>query len=133
MIHGLTAAVLKTRQSWATISLDLQISACQPAPTVSEEGEPQPRRSLMQPAQWIHDMHPFMATLVGWATGVPVNYGAPWPMEAIDLAVARGPHCSALTTETRALIVDEVDYPGKGRLLQSHRLGESEATGTQEP
>lgn len=67
----------------------------------------------MHPAQWIRDKHPFMSTLVEWATGVPVDCGAPWPAEAVDLAVARGPHRSALTPDARALITDEVDYQVK--------------------
>ena len=111
MIHGMTS--VKEPDNPDNMTKFAIGSTCQPAPTVSAQGEPQPRRSLMQPAQWIRDMHPFMTTLVEWATGVPVDCGVPWPMEAIDLAVARGPHRSALTTEARTLIVEEVDYQVK--------------------
>ncbi|KAI2500877.1 hypothetical protein MHU86_13597 [Fragilaria crotonensis] len=78
-------------------------------PVATAQGEYR-RRSLMRPAQWILGRHPFMATLEQWATGVPVDCGDPWTMEAIKLAVERGPHSSALTPEARALIADEVDY-----------------------
>ena len=62
------------------------------------------------PAEWIREKHPFMKTLVEWATGVPVDCGEPWTWEAIQLAVTRGPHSSALTPEARALIADDIAY-----------------------
>jgi hypothetical protein len=55
-------------------------------------------------------MHPFMTMSVEWARGVPVDSEAPWSMEALNLALARGPHSRILTAEARALIVDEVDF-----------------------
>ena len=79
-------------------------------PIASAQGEHQ-RRSLMRPAQWIVEKHPFMVTLNQWATGVPVGCGDPWTMEAIWLlAVEQGPHSSALTPDAKALIEDEVAY-----------------------
>ena len=86
------------------------LNTSQPAPVANAQGEHRQRRSLMHPAQWIHDKHPFMSTLIEWVTGVPVDCGVPWPVEAVDRAVARGPHSSALTPDARALITDEVDY-----------------------
>jgi hypothetical protein len=67
----------------------------------------------MRPADWILNKHPFMTTLVEWAKGVPVDCGESWTLEAISLAVDRGPHSSALTPEARGLIADEVDYQVK--------------------
>ena len=62
------------------------------------------------PAEWIREKHPFMKTLVEWVTGVPVDCGEPWTWEAIQLAVIRRPHSSALTPEARALIADNIAY-----------------------
>lgn len=67
------------------------------------------RRKLMDPEVWMR-FHPFVATLEQWSTGVPVNCGEPWSSAAVEAAVTRGPHTSALTTEARQLIMDEMDY-----------------------
>ena len=67
------------------------------------------RRKLMEPAQWMR-FHPFVATLEKWADGVTAVCGDPWSRAAIDSAVQRGPHTSALLPEARALIEDEVQY-----------------------
>jgi hypothetical protein len=67
------------------------------------------RLKLMDPAPWMR-FHPFFATLEQWSTGVPVACGAPWTAVALQAAITRGPHTSALTPDARQLITDEMDY-----------------------
>ena len=67
------------------------------------------RRKLMEPAPWMR-FHPFVATLEHWASGVSASCGDPWSATAIQAAVNRGPHTSALTPEARILIEDEMQY-----------------------
>lgn len=67
-------------------------------------------RSLMRPAAWVAERHPFGATLKEWEQGVPVHCGPDWAREAIEEAVLRGPHVSAMTPEARALVLEDVLY-----------------------
>ena len=67
------------------------------------------RRRLMDPEPWMR-FHPFVATLEQWATGVPVDCGGAWSQAAIETAVTRGPHTSALTPDARLLIAEEMEY-----------------------
>lgn len=67
-------------------------------------------RSLMRPTAWVAERHPFGATLKEWERGVPVNCGPDWKREAIDEAVRRGPHVSALTPDARQLVMEDVMY-----------------------
>ena len=67
------------------------------------------RRRLMDPEPWMR-FHPFVATLEQWATGVPVDCGGAWSQAAIETAVKRGPHTSALTPDARLLIAEEMEY-----------------------
>jgi hypothetical protein len=66
-------------------------------------------RSLMRPAAWM-DLHPFAPTLHKWEKGVPVNCGEDWTRETLELALAKGPHASALTPEARRLVLEDVAY-----------------------
>jgi hypothetical protein len=66
-------------------------------------------RSLMRPAAWM-DLHPFAKTLHQWEKGVPVDCGADWSRETIDLAILKGPHTSARTPEAIRLISEDVAY-----------------------
>eukprot|EP00978_Attheya_sp_CCMP212_P018360 scaffold50114_cov54-Attheya_sp.AAC.1 len=66
-------------------------------------------RSLMRPAAWM-DLHPFSPTLHKWEKGVPVDCGEDWSRETIGLAIAKGPHASALTPEARKLVLEDVVY-----------------------
>ncbi|KAI2506220.1 hypothetical protein MHU86_8255 [Fragilaria crotonensis] len=66
-------------------------------------------RKLMNPEPWMR-FHPFVATLEQWSDGVPVVCSPPWSPVAIETAVARGPHTSALTPEARQLITEEMEY-----------------------
>ena len=67
------------------------------------------RRRLMNPEPWMC-FHPFVATLAQWSVGVSAQCGDPWDTAALDAAVARGPHTSALTPAARQLIADEMEY-----------------------
>ena len=67
------------------------------------------RIKLMDPEPWMR-FHPFTATLEQWSTGVPVDCGPTWVKAAMEAAVARGPHTSALLPDARHLIMEEVDY-----------------------
>jgi hypothetical protein len=68
------------------------------------------RRSLMQP-QKLAQKHPFFPTLQEWGSkGVPVDCGPDWEWEAIEQAVARGPHRSALEQENIALVHEDIQY-----------------------
>jgi hypothetical protein len=66
-------------------------------------------RKLMSPEPWMQ-FHPFVATLEQWSDGVPVVCSPPWSSVAIETAVARGPHTSALAPEARQLITEEMEY-----------------------
>jgi hypothetical protein len=62
--------------------------------------------------------HPFGAQLASWTTGVAVDCGAEWSQEAIDLAVARGPHPTAIAPDAIApdaiaLVHEDIDYQVK--------------------
>lgn len=64
--------------------------------------------SLMQP-QDLAKAHEFGPTLDEYAVnGVPVDCGDNWSREAIEEAVARGPHQSAMTPEAIELFHDDV-------------------------
>jgi hypothetical protein len=63
----------------------------------------------MRPAAWM-DLHPFSGTLHQWEKGVPVDCGATWSRDAINLALAKGPHQSATTPEAIKLIHEDVAY-----------------------
>jgi hypothetical protein len=67
------------------------------------------RRRLMNPEPWMR-FHPFISTLEQWSLGVSAQCGNPWDSTAIDAAVARGPHTSALTPAARQLIAEEIAY-----------------------
>eukprot|EP00978_Attheya_sp_CCMP212_P042595 scaffold262463_cov60-Attheya_sp.AAC.2 len=66
-------------------------------------------RSLMRPATWMY-LHPFAPTLHKWEKGVPVDCGEDWWRETIDLAIAKGPHASALTPKAQKLVLKDVAY-----------------------
>jgi hypothetical protein len=63
----------------------------------------------MRPAAWV-DLHPFAPTLHEWEKGVPVDCGKDWSRETIGLAIAKGPHASALTPDARKLVLEDVAY-----------------------
>eukprot|EP00978_Attheya_sp_CCMP212_P036106 scaffold161645_cov59-Attheya_sp.AAC.3 len=64
---------------------------------------------MMRPAAWM-DLHPFAPTLHKWENDVPIDCGEDWSREAIDLAIAKGPHASAMTPEARKLLLEDVAY-----------------------
>jgi hypothetical protein len=57
--------------------------------------------------------HPFAKTLHEWETGVPVDCGKPWEWETIVAAVTQGPHKSATSAESIALVKEDVAYQVK--------------------
>jgi hypothetical protein len=69
--------------------------------------------SLLQPTPLVVLGHPFGKTLEQWRTGVPVDCGAAWSLEAINAAVARGPHITALLDEAIAVVHEDIAYQVK--------------------
>jgi hypothetical protein len=63
----------------------------------------------MQPQLYVRG-HPFVPTLLEWQTGVPVECGPDWTDAAIDAAIFKGNHVSAMTPESVALVRDDVAY-----------------------
>jgi hypothetical protein len=57
--------------------------------------------------------HPFGKTLKQWQTGVPVDCGAAWSLEAINAAIARGPHITALLNEAIVVVYEDIAYQVK--------------------
>ena len=57
--------------------------------------------------------HPFGAQLASWTTGVAADCGAEWTKEAVDLAVARGPHLTAATPDATELVHGDISYQEK--------------------
>ena len=101
----------ETRKRTRTVqSLDLGTLQTRNNPIVSPHKLAQgKRRKLMSPSPWMR-FHPFVETLEKWALGVAAACGSPWTETAINAAVARGPHTSALTPEARGLIEEEMHY-----------------------
>ena len=56
------------------------------------------------------NFHPFTETLRKWEDGVPVDCGIDWTQEQIEATIQQGPHTSALTPESIALIEEDVVY-----------------------
>jgi hypothetical protein len=78
-------------------------------PMAQAQGKGQ-QRSLMQP-QALAASHPFYTTLGRWGSqGVPIDCGPGWNWEAIEAAVAWGPHRSALEPENVALVHEDIKY-----------------------
>ena len=101
----------ETRKRTRTVqSLDLGTLQTRNNPIASPHKLAQgKRRKLMNPSPWMR-FHPFVETLEKWALGVAAACGSPWTETAINAAVARGPHTSALTPEARDLIEEEMHY-----------------------
>ena len=57
--------------------------------------------------------HPFGAQLASWTTGVAVDCGPEWAREAVDIAIARGPHPTAMAPDAIALVHEDIDYQVK--------------------
>jgi len=57
--------------------------------------------------------HPFAKTLQKWETGVPVDCGDPWEWKTIEAAIEQGPHKSATSAESIALVKEDVAYQVK--------------------
>jgi hypothetical protein len=76
-------------------------------PMAKTKGE---KLSLMQPTPFALMIHPFGAELKRWQKGVVVECGPAWSREAIDAAVARGPHPSAMLPGAIQLVHEEVEY-----------------------
>ncbi len=67
------------------------------------------RTSLMQP-QPLAGIHPFLSTLQEWERGIPVDCGPDWDWGVIKAAMARGPHPTARTPNSVALIQKDIEY-----------------------
>jgi hypothetical protein len=57
--------------------------------------------------------HPFGSELARWERGVAVDCGEEWSREAIDIAVARGPHPTAMTPDAVNLVHEDIEYQVK--------------------
>ena len=67
--------------------------------------------SLMKPSPLLVLAHPFGPTLEKWSNdGVPVDCGEDWTLEAIMMALERGPHPSAATPESIMLFSENIQY-----------------------
>lgn len=53
--------------------------------------------------------HPFGKELATWDKGVAADCGEEWSREAIDLAMARGPHPTATAADAIALVHEDVE------------------------
>jgi hypothetical protein len=69
--------------------------------------------SMLQPTPLVVLGHPFGKTLQQWRTGVPVDCGVAWSVKAINAAVARGPHITALLEEATAVVHEYIAYQVK--------------------
>ena len=69
-------------------------------------------KRLMAPSACVSG-HPFAETLSKWETGVPVDCGEQWEWTTVEAAVAQGPHKSATSAESIALVATGVDYQVK--------------------
>jgi hypothetical protein len=65
--------------------------------------------SLMQPQVYVQG-HPFVPTLLEWQSGVPVDCGPDWSDAALDAAIFKGNHISAMTPDAIKLVRDDVGY-----------------------
>ena len=109
--HTLRAMTRKRTRTLQFLDLDSANSHSRPtipAPSPHKLAQGK-RRKLMEPAPWMR-FHPFVATLEQWASGVSAVCGEPWSEAAIQAAIDRGPHTSALTPEARNLIDEEMEY-----------------------
>ena len=70
------------------------------------QGKP---RSLMQP-QPLADVHPFTPTMKRWCHRIAVDCGPDWSWDVIEVAVKRGPHPTACTTDAYDLFAKDVAY-----------------------
>ena len=66
-------------------------------------------KRLMSPASCV-EFHPFTGTLQEWEAGVPVDCGDDWAWETVVAAVDKGPHKSVTSTESIALVAEDVAY-----------------------
>ena len=63
--------------------------------------------------------HPFEAQLASWTAGVAVDCGAEWTREAVDLAVARGPHPTAVAPDAAALVHEDIEHQVKAGFTET--------------
>jgi hypothetical protein len=75
-------------------------------PLMGGTGKP---KSLMQP-QPLAEIHSFTPTLHKWQQGIKVDCGPNWSWDAIEAAVARGPHPTASTPEALQVFKVDIDY-----------------------
>ena len=56
---------------------------------------------------------PVDTQLASWTTGAAVDCGPEWARKAVDIAVARGSHPTAIAPEATALVHEDIDYQVK--------------------
>ena len=93
-------------------------------PSFGPTQQAQGKQTLMSPKASIN-LHPFAGTLKSWEKGVPVDCGPDWDWATVEVAVQRGAHRSALSTESIALVKEDVAYQvaqGYARVLSWKEL-----------
>ena len=113
-------SVMERAREWANASPDNGLYTAAVAvsnrPQVAQQGRKRQQGKttgrLMQPSK-ISEVHPFDETLRAWQQGVPVDCGENWSRQAIEEAVARGPHPSALTPDALQLFQEDIAYQVK--------------------
>ncbi len=110
-ISPTTTATGVPRDSKQKLEQMKKADAEQPPPTLNlplmgGTGKP---KSLMQP-QLLAEVHPFTPTLHKWQQGIEVNCGPNWSWDAIEAAVAQGPHLTASTPEALQVFEEDINY-----------------------
>jgi hypothetical protein len=113
VIEHLEAVAKKQRERKATPPSVKSVSA-ESTPLKATKGTKKGKlKRLLQLSALAIMSHPFGAQLASWTTGVAVDCGAEWSREAVEVAVARGPHPTAILPDAIALVHEDIDYQVK--------------------
>ncbi len=91
-------------------------------PVQETKGESPKKRKLkrlLQLSTLAMMSHPFGAQLASWTAGVAADCGAEWTREAVELAVARGPHPTAVAPDAVALVHEDIECQVKAGLTET--------------
>ncbi len=99
-----TTEVLFANKTQPSLTSDQVIGPCKP------EEIPQGKRTLLMQPLPLAGIHPFLSTLQEWERGMPVDCGPDWDWGVIEADVARGPHLTARTPNSVALIQEDIEY-----------------------
>jgi hypothetical protein len=62
--------------------------------------------------------HPFGAQLASWTARVSVDCGDEWSREAVELAMVRGPHPTAVAPAAVSLVHKDIEYQVKAGFME---------------